>query len=430
VLRDRVARFGLVAVATDAPSARGLGDAVPEVRTVAVDGSRGNPIPPGPASAIAFVQPSSGTTGDQKGIVISQGAVLANLAGIGHCWDLADHDSGLSWLPLFHDMGLIGTVINAVFAGATLHQWPTESFLRSPGRWLTLVGELGVTVAIAPPFALELVTRRYRRRGGDVDLTKLRHLLVGAEQIRPEVIETFSDTFTPAGLAPAALCPTYGLAEATLAVTAKPLDTKLLTVDDGRHRWVSCGTPIDGVSVRLDPATGELLVRTPGAMDGYLDDPVATAAAFDGDWLRTGDVAQLVGDEVVIVGRLKEMINRNGQRVAASDFELAVQGTEGVLPDRVVAFGDVTDDGERVVLLAESRYRSARAGEVVLALRARLADAGLPADVVELVPAGFIPRTTSGKLRRGAAREAWQELKRGAPRTAPPRRDGVASRPG
>jgi acyl-CoA synthetase (AMP-forming)/AMP-acid ligase II len=119
-------------------------------------------------------------------------------------------------------------------------------------------------------------------------------------------------------------------------------------------------------------------------------------------------VAQIVDGEVVIVGRLKEMINRNGQRVAAADFELAVQGTEGMLPDRVIAFGDVGPEGERVVLLAESRYKSARAGEVVLALRARLADAGLPADVVELVPAGFIPRTTSGKLRRGAARELWQ----------------------
>jgi acyl-CoA synthetase (AMP-forming)/AMP-acid ligase II len=179
-------------------------------------------------------------------------------------------------------------------------------------------------------------------------------------------------------------------------------------VEDGLHRWVSCGRAIPGVEVRLDPQTNELLTKTPGAMSGYLDDPEATEAAFDGDWLRTGDVAQIVDDEVIIVGRLKEMINRNGQRIAASDFELAVQGLEGVLPDRVVAFGDIGPHGEHVIVLAESRYKSARAGEVVLALRARLADAGLAADVVQLVPAGFIPRTTSGKLRRGAARELWQ----------------------
>ena len=163
-------------------------------------------------------------------------------------------------------------------------------------------------------------------------------------------------------------------------------------------------------------------------MDGYLDDPEATAAAFDGDWLRTGDVAQIVDDEVVIVGRLKEMINRNGQRVAASDFELAVQGTEGVLPDRVVAFGDVGTDGERVVLLAESRYTSARAGEVVLASRARLADAGLPADVVELVPAGLHPadheRQAAPRGRSGPVAVDPREPRR----SAPPRRGVAASR--
>jgi fatty-acyl-CoA synthase len=407
VLADRVERFGLVAVATDAATAAELGTAMSALRAIAVDGSRGNPMPAGPVHPVALIQPSSGTTGDPKGIVISQAAVLANLRGIREQWDLTERDSGFSWLPLFHDMGLIGTVINALHIGGTLYHWPTESFLRSPGRWMTLLGELDVTVALAPPFALELVTRRWRRRGGEADLSRLRHFLVGAEQIRPEVIESFGEVFESFGLRPDALSPTYGLAEGTLAVTAKPLDTKFRTVDDGRHRWVSCGPPIPGVAVRLDPETNELLVRSPGTMDGYLDDPVATDEVMDGDWLRTGDVVQLVGDEVVPVGRLKEMINRNGQRVAASDFELAVQGTEGILPDRVVAFGDVGPDGERVVLLAESRYRSARAGAVVLALRARLADAGLPADVVQLVPAGFIPRTTSGKLRRGAARAAW-----------------------
>ena len=236
----------------------------------------------------------------------------------------------------------------------------------------------------------------------------MRHLLVGAEQIRPNVIEGFAEVFEPLGLHPDALCPTYGLAEATLAVTAKPLGTRFRVVEDGIHRWTSCGTVVPNVEIRLDPETNELQTRTPAAMDGYLDDPEATAEAFDGEWLRTGDVAQIVDGEVVIVGRLKEMINRGGQRIAASDFELAVQGTEGVLTDRVVAFGDRQRlDGERVVVLAESRYKSAKAGEVVLAVRARLADAGLPADVVELVPAGFIPRTTSGKLRRGAARELW-----------------------
>jgi acyl-CoA synthetase (AMP-forming)/AMP-acid ligase II len=408
VLRDRVERMRLVAIATDGASAQAYRDAVPELRAIGIDGALGNAVPAGPPNPVAFIQPSSGTTGQPKGIVISQRAVLANLWSIREQWQIQPGDSGLSWLPLFHDMGLIGTVINALWSEGTLHQWPTESFLRSPGRWLELLSELQVTFAIAPPFALELVGRRFRRRGGDADLSSVQHVLVGAETIRPSVIEAFAEVFEPRGLRPEALCPTYGLAEATLAVTAKPAGTRFVTVEDGRHVWVSCGRPVPGVEICLDPDTNELLALTPAAMTGYLDDPEATAAAFDGEWLRTGDVAQVVDDEVVIVGRLKEMINRNGQRVAASDFELAVQGTEGVLPDRVVAFGDVGPEGERVVLLAESRYKSAKAGEVVLALRAKLADAGLPADVVELVPAGFIPRTTSGKLRRGAARARWQ----------------------
>lgn len=408
VPRDRVERFGLVAIATDSATAAALVPALGRTPAVAVDGGRGNPVPAGPPDPVAFVQPSSGTTGDPKGIVIGQQAVLANLATIREQWDLSDRERGLSWLPLFHDMGLIGTVLNALFIGGALYHWPTESFLRSPGRWVTLLGELGVTAAVAPPFALELITRRWRRRGGEADLRALRTLLVGAEQIRPEVLEGFAEVFEPLGLHAHALCPTYGLAEATLAVTATPRDTRFSTFDDGLYRWVSCGRAVPGVEVRVDDGTGELLVRTTAAMTGYLDDPVATEAAFTEGWLHTGDAAQIVGNEVVIVGRLKEMINRNGARVAASDFELAAHGVEGVLPDRVVAFGDVGPEGERVVLLAESRYRSARAGEVVLALRARLADAGLPADVVELVAPGFIPRTTSGKLRRGAARDAWR----------------------
>lgn len=408
VLRDRVRRFGLVAVATEPATVSTLTDAIAPARPVGVDGTAGDPIPPGTPSPIALVQPSSGTTGDPKGIVVSQTAVLTNLAAIQEQWELDSGDSGLSWLPLFHDMGLIGTVLQALHAGGTLHQWPTESFLRSPQRWVSLLDELRVTVAVAPPFALELITRRMRRRGGDADLSALRHVLVGAEQIRPDVLDAFAEVAQPCGLAPEALCPTYGLAEATLAVSATPAKATYRTVVDGRHRYTSCGPPVPGVEVAIDPATDELLVRTPSVMDGYLDDPAATAAALADGWLHTGDAARIVDGEVVIIGRSKEMINRGGQRLPASDFELAVQGVDGILPDRVIAFGDLTEDGERVVMLAESRQRGTAGGEIVLALRRRLADAGLAVDVVELVKPGFIPRTTSGKLRRSAAHTLWR----------------------
>ncbi len=405
LLRDRIRRFRIGAVLTDVAATDALAAALAPTPVLAVDGTAGNRAPFADPAPYAFVQPSSGTTGDPKGVLVGHRAVLANLAAIGEHWELGPDDIGLSWLPLFHDMGLIGTMINAIYQGALLYHWPTASFLRSPGRWLQLVDELDVTIAIAPPFALQLVTRRQLRRPGVVDLSRVRHVLVGAEQIRPDVLDAFADAFTPSGLGRGVISPTYGLAEATLAVSANAPGTPYRVLPVGRHRLVSCGSALPGIEVSVS-GKGELLVQSPALMDGYLDDPVASARAIESGVLHTGDAAVMVDDEVVIVGRQKEMINRGGVRLPASDFELALAGVEGLLPDRVVAFADVTEAGERVVVLAESRWTS-RADEAVLASRARLADAGLPVDVVELVPAGFIPRTTSGKLRRAAAYERW-----------------------
>ena len=274
---------------------------------------------------------------------------------------------------------------------------------------MQLVAELGVTIPIAPPFALQLVTRRQTRRPATVDLRRVRHLLVGAEQIRPEVLDEFTHAFSSCGLGAGVISPTYGLAEATLAVTANPPGVPYRVVEVGRHRLVACGRPLPGIDVQLSEDS-ELLVTSPALMDGYLDDPGATAATMSDGVLHTGDTAALVDGEIVIVGRQKEMINRGGLRLPATDFELALAGVEGILADRVVAFADLTEAGERVVVLAESRWTT-RAGEAVLAARARLADAGLPADVVEIVEPGFIPRTTSGKLRRAAARTQWRAVR-------------------
>ncbi len=407
VVLDRIARFRLAAILTDPSTVATLGPALAPSVVIGVAGSTGTRRSFAAAGQHAFIQPSSGTTGDPKGVLISHRAVLSNLAAIGEHWELGPDDIGLSWLPLFHDMGLIGTMINAIYQGGSLYHWPTASFLRSPGRWLQLVDELDVTIPIAPPFALQLVTRRQTRRPANVDLRRVRHLLVGAEQIRPEVLDEFAKVFTPCGLGSGVISPTYGLAEATLAVTANPPGRPYRVVDVGRHRLVACGRPLPGIDVEISD-DDELLVTSPSLMDGYFGDAAATVATMPNDVLHTGDTAALVDGEIVIVGRTKEMINRGGVRLPATDFELALTGVEGLLPDRVVAFADLTEAGERVVVLAESRWTT-RAGEAVLAARARLADAGLAADVVEIVEPGFIPRTTSGKLRRAAARTRWRD---------------------
>jgi fatty-acyl-CoA synthase len=405
VAADRITRFGLTAVLTEPGAVDALRAALAPARVIGVDGDRGDAQPGLGVAPHAFVQPSSGTTGDPKGVVIGHDALFANLASITAHWDLGPDDIGLSWLPLYHDMGLIGTMLNALYQGGTLYHWPTASFLRSPGRFLQLVAELGVTMTVAPPFALRLVSRRQQRRASVLDLSRLRAILVGAELVRPDVLADFTAAFASSGLGPGTVAPTYGLAEATLGVTATRAGHPYRVVELDRHPAVSCGVPLPDVEVGCTD-DGEVLVRSPALMDGYLDDPVATAATLADGWLHTGDTGALVDGELVVLGRTKEMINRGGVRLPASDFELALAGVDGLLPDRVVAFADTDGPTERVVVLAESRWTE-RGDEAVLAARQRLAEAGLPVDVVELVRPGFIPRTTSGKLRRTAAREAW-----------------------
>ena len=325
VVRDRVARFGLAAVLTEPGSVDALAAALAPTRVVGVDGGRGDPVAAPGVAPHAFVQPSSGTTGDPKGVVIGHAALLANLAAIGAHWDLGPGDVGLSWLPLFHDMGLIGTMINALYLGGTLYHWPTSSFLRSPGRYLQLVGELGVTMTVAPPFALQLVTRRQQRRGTPVDLSGLRSLLVGAELIRPEVLVEFTAAFAPHGLGPATVTPSYGLAEATVGVTAMAAGSPFRVVDLEPHPAVSCGSPLPGVAIDCT-AAGEVIVRSPALMDGYLDDPGASAATVVDGWLHTGDTGVIVDGELVVLGRTKEMINRGGLRLPGVGLRARARG--------------------------------------------------------------------------------------------------------
>lgn len=404
-LEGRIQALRLKAVVTDDQA---VIDATSKTRVMGMDHSVGAALPPGDRQAIAFIQPSSGTTGQPKGVVLSQSAVIANIAAISEVLAADASDHLMTWLPFFHDMGLVGTVLTPLYSGSRTAIWSPEGFVTRPRDWFGIIEQLGITITVLPPFGMDSLNRVARRyRGSNEELATLRSVMVGSELIRPRVLESFVSSLVPRGLSLAAIMPVYGLAEATLAVTMTRADQGYRIVELGQTRSVTCGTAVPGVELRIQHPSNELLVRTPSAMDGYLGDDESTARAFDGEWLRTGDLALIDENELVIVGRASESINRNGIRIPASDFEATVADVEGVRPDRVIAFQIDHDDRHAVVVVAEITDLTSR-DETNLRARRQLAEAGLQADVVHLVPLGWLPRTTSGKLRRSAARRRFE----------------------
>lgn len=412
LVRRRVAAFGLSAIAVSQADLGDTDDVDVDLaldpdrgpigaRFLSVDGAdRRRVFSEDHGELPAFVQPSSGTTGDPRGIVISHRAVLANLDAMARAWDLGPADVVVSWLPLFHDMGLIGVFLNSLHAGMTLHLSKTSSFVRRPAAWIDTIAATGATMTCAPPSALDIAMRAFDRKSrSDVSLHRLRTIATGAEVVPADVVGRFAERFGALGLPGDAIKPTYGLAEATLCVT---MATSLQRSSRG---YVSCGHPIAGVDVRIDD-DGEVLVRSTSLMDGYLDDPEETAEVLQDGWLRTGDVGELTDAGLVVHGRRKDMINRGGARVAPSEFEFVIAAAASVPVSRTAVFGHSSVRGEIVVALVEGA-KSARSA-LVLKVRRALADAGLPADVVKVVPYGAIPRTTSGKVRRSAARQLFE----------------------
>jgi fatty-acyl-CoA synthase len=300
-LRGRVTAFDLDALVVDPPLVADPAGLGPDVVVVAVDGDRGAAVPGGPPSPAAFVQTTSGTTGDPKGVVVSQRAVLAHIDTLRETFAAGPQDRALGWLPFFHDMGLIGTLLAPLVIGLRSTLWSPAGFLARPSEWFAMVEHTRATIAPVPPVGLDLLAKVARRRPVRAGaLTSLRALLVGSEAVLPATLAAFSRVATPAGLRPDAVLPVYGLAEAVLAVSARRPGDGPRLVDVAGAPHVTCGPAVPGTELRVEG--GELLVRARARMSEYLDDPVATAAALDGEWLRTGDHAVLDGDEVVVLG--------------------------------------------------------------------------------------------------------------------------------
>jgi 1-acyl-sn-glycerol-3-phosphate acyltransferase len=409
------------------------------------------PLPSVKGDDVAFLQFTSGSTGSPKGVILTHANLLANLRAIGRGAAIAPDDGVVSWLPLYHDMGLIGTWMASLYFSMPLALLSPLTFLSRPSRWLWALHRHQATLSAAPNFAYELcVAKIADEEIAGLDLSRWRAALNGAEPVSPETMARFSARFAPYGFRPEAMMPVYGLAECSLAVAFPPpgrgprIDpvTRAAFEREGRAapaapddptalRFVSCGPPLAGHEVRIvDPSgrevgereQGRLEFRGPSATAGYFRNPEATAQLIRGDWRDSGDLAYVAAGEVYITGRAKDLIVRAGRNIYPQEVEQAVGEVPGIRRGCVAVFGspDPQAGTERLVVVAEVRDRDLDAtGRERLseAIRARTLDLlGEPADEVVLVPPHTVPKTSSGKIRRSASRELFErgKLDRGA----------------
>ncbi|MBW8878456.1 MAG: AMP-binding protein [Acidobacteria bacterium] len=398
-------------------------------------------------SDLAFLQFTSGSTGNPKGVMLTHANLLANLRAIQKGADVRPDDVIVSWLPLYHDMGLIGCWMGSVYFGVPLMLMSPLTFLARPSRWLWAIHRHRGTLSAAPNFAYELCVNKVPDEEiQGLDLSSWRMALNGAEPVSPEAVRRFLSRFAPYGFNPGALSPVYGLAENSLAVAFPPLGRPPLvdvvdreafqrtgeavpvapSAGDDPHalRFISCGFPLSGHEVRIvdesgheveERREGRLEFKGPSASSGYFRNPEATAKLVHGDWRDSGDRAYLAAGEVYITGRVKDIIIRGGRNLYPHELEGAVGEVPGIRKGCVAVFGspDPKTGTERLVVMAETRERDEAALETLRqAVQNVTVDLlGTPADVVALVPPHGVPKTSSGKIRRSSARELYESGK-------------------
>jgi len=457
-----VRRAGLAAVLAPAALREILTSAVSSEGIPVLDLS-GSDLPaetvtaiPHQANELSYIQFSSGSTSEPKGIVATQASLSANCrAIIQEGLQVREGDRAVSWLPLYHDMGLVGFFIAPMYSQLSIDLISPTDFARRPGTWLKLISENKGTLSYSPSFGYELCVRRYR--GETLDLSSWRAAGIGGDMVRSDALNEFSETFAEAGFRPSAFVPSYGLAESTLAVAFAPLDAGLrtdridlgrmqssdravpasdLTREGGDRTFVACGRPLPSMELKIADAhgnelehrqVGRILVRGPSIAAGYfrVGEPIQPLTDADG-WLDTGDLGYWLEDEVVITGRSKDMILWNGRNIWPQDIEWIAQKAGGRSIARSAAFETQDDTGApRIVLLAECRAREPELREELvrdISAAARAAT-GVPI-AVELISIKTLPVTSSGKLSRAGARAAyvagaWAEDMSGLAASAP-----------
>lgn len=429
----------LGSLARRAPTIRRIGVA-PSTRPLAGPAARGAlrlaDLDP---TGTAFLQYTSGSTGDPKGVHLTHANVLANLHAIGQRVRISRHDVIASWLPLYHDMGLIGALLMSVYWRLPLVLMSPRAFLGAPLRWLGAITRHRATLSPAPNFAYALCVRAARLRPGalaGLDLSSWRAALNGAEPVNVNTIREFVDTFAPRGFSADAMLPVYGLAESSLAVTFPDVGAPLRVerVDrgalaDGHVQpaegpgsicIVGTGTPMPGHDVivadeelhELDEReVGHVLVRGPSVMKGYFENADATEKVLRDGWLWTGDLGFKSRGELFVTGRVKDLIILRGKNYYAEDIEAVVERVAGVRRGGAVVFGAYDDEAATEMVAAVCEARSLDPTET-----ARIADdvrdavaeeCGLTLDDVVVVPPGTLPKTSSGKRQRSRVRQMF-----------------------
>jgi len=444
-----VANAGAALLVTDA-RAKPLGHLLraqcPSLRGVATvaDLSRAaaTQLPPPPrAEDTAFLQYTSGSTGNPKGVVLSHANLLANLNAMARASGVTARDTFVSWLPLYHDMGLIGACMGSLYVGFRLVLMSPLSFLARPGRWLWAIHRHRASVSAAPNFAYELCLNKLDERDLEgLDLSQWRLAYNGAEPVSPDTIEGFTARFARHGFRANAMTPVYGLAESSVGLTFPPLgrgplidrvDRAALAASgiarpakaDDAHarRIVSCGLPLPDHAIRIVDADGrELPERTlgrvqfqgPSATCGYFHNAEVSQSLFDDGWLNSGDLGYLAAGELYLTGREKDIIIRGGHNLYPQELEEAVGRLPGVRPGGVVVFpaSDAQGGTERLVVLAEIRDDTeANRVRILAEINGLAVDLiGMAADDIVLAPPRTVLKTSSGKVRRAACRERYE----------------------
>ena len=390
---------------------------------------------------IAFLQYTSGSTGSPKGVVLTHANLLANIRVMGEAVKADSNDVFVSWLPLYHDMGLIGAWLGSMYFAVVLVVMSPLAFLTRPQRWLWAIHQYRGTLSASPNFGYELCLKRIRDEDlQGLDLSSWRLAFNGAEPVSPDTIERFSARFKAVGVRPEIIMPVYGLAESTVGLAFPPLNQKPLIdcvqrealthtshaipaeqSDKNALCFVTCGQPLAGHQVRIidsdgrelpERQEGALQFRGPSVTTGYYRNPEATKKLFFQEWLDSGDLAYIAAGDIFITGRSKDVIIRAGRNVYPHELEEAIGNVAGVRKGCVVAFGTAErrSGTERLVILVETREKeTAQKDELRNRIIPIVSDLiGLPPDEVILVPPHTILKTSSGKLRRSACRDLYE----------------------